>query len=148
MQRFSQYHVYVNTYSKRLLQSTITPTEKDDRLNLNVRTGSASTLYNSLIFVHGGLTIGLELLNYTIPELNEIFTIELIYQHQNIKLSKILVRGALYLSLIERNWSRVVLEELEIRPKPRLLHQICAFNNCLYLFGGLALLQEMTKTQH
>lgn len=119
------------------------PTEKDDRLNLNVRTGSASTLYNSLIFVHGGLTIGLELLNYTIPELNEIF-----YNRINISASKYktvekYLSGELfYLSLIERNWSRVVLEESEIRPKPRLLHQICAFNNCLYLFGGLALLQE------
>ena len=119
------------------------PTEKDDRLNLNVRTGSASTLYNSLIFVHGGLTIGLELLNYTIPELNEIF-----YNRINISASKYktvekYLSGELfYLSLIERNWSRVVLENSEIRPKPRLLHQICAFNNCLYLFGGLALLQE------
>ncbi|RCK58039.1 Negative regulator of sporulation MDS3 [Candida viswanathii] len=116
------------------------PTEKDDRLNLNVRTGSASTLYNSMVFTHGGLTIGLELLHHTIQEINEIF-----YNRVNISNSKFksydrYLSGELfYLNLIERSWFRAIVDENSPRPKPRILHQICSLHNCIYLFGGLAL---------
>lgn len=116
------------------------PTEKDDRLNLNVRTGSASTLYNSMVFTHGGLTIGLEILHQTIQEINEIF-----YNRVNISNSKFksydkYLSGELfYLNLIERSWSRAIIDENSPRPKPRLFHQICSLHNCIYLFGGLGL---------
>ncbi|KAL6453143.1 MDS3 Negative regulator of sporulation MDS3 [Candida maltosa Xu316] len=121
------------------------PTEKDDRLNLNVRTGSASTLYNSLVFTHGGLTIGLELFNHNISEINEIF-----YNRVNVSNSKFksfdkYLSGELFsLNLIERTWSRVILETNTYRPKPRMLHQMCAINNCIYLFGGLVLPDNIT----
>lgn len=122
------------------------PTEKDDRLNLNVRTGSASTLYNSMVFTHGGLTIGLELFHKTIQEVDEIF-----YNRVNISNSKFksydkYLSGELfYLNLIERNWSRAVIDENAPRPKPRLFHQLCALHNCIYLFGGLGLPDNATN---
>lgn len=114
------------------------PTEKDDRCNLIVRTGSASTLYNSLILTFGGLTIGLELYEWTIEELFNTFhqkTSQSNSCHKNI--TKYLSGELFYLNLIERQWSRVSLSESATRPRPRLFHEICAINNSIYVFGGL-----------
>ncbi|CAK7915980.1 negative regulator of sporulation Mds3p [[Candida] anglica] len=114
------------------------PIEKDDRCNLNVRTGSASTLYNSLVFTYGGLTIGLELLDPTIPELVKTFQSRL----NNSKSDQIesYISGELfYLSLLDGIWTRVAIPKKASKPSPRLYHEICAANNCVYLFGGLKL---------
>ena len=119
---------------------TLPSTEKDDRLNLNVRTGSASTLSNSLIFVFGGLTIGLELFDRTITELHETFMLKVLNSNTKIKhISRYLSGEFFYLNILERNWVRVDLPPDAIRPKPRLFHELCAFNNCVYVFGGLVI---------
>ncbi|KAK6205627.1 uncharacterized protein RJT21DRAFT_17560 [Scheffersomyces amazonensis] len=118
------------------------PTEKDERLNLNVRTGSASTLYNSLVLTFGGLTIGLEIYNWTIEEIQNTFYDKVSTSTSKYKTIEKYLSGELfYLSLIERTWTRVDFNNNKdiLRPKPRLSHQICCINNCLYLFGGLIL---------
>lgn len=113
------------------------PIEKDDRLNLNVRTGSASTLYNSLVFTHGGLTIGLELQHHTLPELLHTFELR-ITNSKSTKIENYISGELFYLKLIDRAWSRVVIpDDGSAKPAPRLLHEICCLNNCVYLFGGL-----------
>lgn len=112
------------------------PIEKDDRLNLNVRTGSASTLYNSLVFTHGGLTIGLELQHHTLPELLHTFELR-ITNSKSTKIENYISGELFYLKLIDRAWSRVVIpDDGSAKPAPRLLHEICCLNNCVYLFGG------------
>ncbi|CAI5758296.1 unnamed protein product [Candida verbasci] len=107
--------------------------EKDDKLNLNVRTGSAATLYNSFIFTFGGLTIGLELNEFSISEIFNKFG----NLNSTRPLNQFLSGELFYLNIIEKSWIRFVHESTELRPQPRLLHQICAINNCIYLFGGL-----------
>lgn len=122
-------------------------TEKDDRLNLIVRTGSSSTLYNSLILTFGGLTIGLDLFDITIQEIQSIFINKII--NSNIKFKtfdKYLSGEFFYLKLIDRTWRRVHVDDGP-RPKPRLFHEICAINNHAYIFGGLILNDETQELQ-
>lgn len=115
------------------------PTEKDDRLNLNVRTGSASTLYNSFVFTYGGLTIGLELgEDINIAELAAIYFLRLL-NSKSKKLSRYLSGELFYLNLIERQWNRVDINANSPKPRPRLFHEVCAINNRLYVFGGLVI---------
>ncbi|KAK6459745.1 uncharacterized protein RJT20DRAFT_89697 [Scheffersomyces xylosifermentans] len=119
------------------------PTEKDDRLNLNVRTGSSSTLYKSLVLTMGGLTIGLELHDITIEEIYKTFHQKIttsVSRHKSLE--KYLSGELFYLSLIDRVWTRVQFDgirEASPRPRPRLFHQVCTVNNCMYLFGGLVI---------
>lgn len=112
------------------------PTEKDDRLNLNVRTGSASTLYNSFVFTFGGLTIGIDL---NLLSVNEIVSYiqQKIVNYKSKNLGKYLSGELFYLNLIEKEWNRVIISENDPRPKPRLYHELCAINNRIYVFGGL-----------
>lgn len=117
------------------------PIEKDDRLNLNVRTGSAATLYNSLVFSHGGLTIGLELQDHTLPELLNIFKLR-INNLKSLEIENYISGELFYLKLIERTWFRVIVPPKSPKPAPRLLHEICAINNCVYIFGGLRATRE------
>lgn len=130
------------------------PTEKDDRQNLLIRTGSSSTLYNSLILVFGGLTIGLELTNLSIQSILSVINSEI-----KRPLSTYLSGELFYLRLIDRTWRRVsplvdhrlndgissAIDRSPPSPSPRLLHEICAINNCVYIFGGL-ILQNNTLT--
>lgn len=96
------------------------PTEKDDRLNLNVRTGSASTLYNSLVFTYGGLTMGLELKDFTIEEIRDIFQSKINASATRYRsFDKYLSGELFYLSLIERVWTRVTFKtSTTTRPSP------------------------------
>lgn len=117
------------------------PIEKDDRLNLNVRTGSASTLYNSFVFTFGGLTLGLELEKFSIKEVEQVCLLKI----NNLKSARIdrYLSGEFFsLSLLEKRWSRVEVGVDAVRPKPRLLHEMCAINNCVYIFGGLVVNEE------
>lgn len=112
------------------------PIERDDRLNLHVRTGLASTLYSSFVFTHGGLTIGLELAQHSLAELAAEFELR-INNAKSACLADYVLGELFYLRLIERAWLRVVLAAAAPRPLPRLWHEMCAINNCVYVFGGV-----------
>lgn len=114
------------------------PTDKDDRLNLNVRTGSASTLYNSLVMTFAGMTIGLELHTLSISELVEVF-VQKLGALKAKRLERYLSAELFVLNILERVWQRVETPPETARPQARLFHEVTACNNCLYLFGGLAL---------
>lgn len=114
------------------------PMEKDDRLNLSVRTGSASTLHKSLVFAYGGLTIGLELGSISILEVTKEFLSKV--SNKKVKNMEHYLSGEFfYLDLIAKKWTRVSIPEGEPKPRPRLFHEICAAGNSLYVFGGLVL---------
>lgn len=121
------------------------PTEKDDRLNLNVRTGSASSLYNSLVFVHGGLTIGLELSDkLSIPDIIGNFVLK-VHGSKSRRIEKYLSSELFVLSLIERTWTRVKTDAGAQRPRARMFHEVCVVNNCAYIFGGLVVRDEYAE---
>lgn len=113
------------------------PIDKDDRLNLNVRTGSASTLYNSLVMTFGGMTIGLELDALTIDELVEVYILKLLTSKSK-RLERYLSGELFILNILDRVWYRVATSPDTPRPSARLFHEVAASNNCLYVFGGLA----------
>lgn len=112
------------------------PIERDDRLNLHVRTGLASTLYSSFVFTHGGLTIGLELAQHSLAELAATFELR-INNAKSARLADYVLGELFFLRLIDRAWLRVVLAAGAPRPLPRLWHEMCAINNCVYVFGGV-----------
>lgn len=114
------------------------PTESDDRLNLLVRTGCALTLYHSLVIVHGGLTLGLELVDFTIDEVMLMFAAKVDQSHMRCKELELFLLGEMFhLNLLERQWQRVAIADGEPKPQPRLFHETTAINNCAYIFGGL-----------
>lgn len=116
------------------------PTEPDDRLNLLVRTGCALTLYHSLVIVHGGLTIGLELVDFTIDEVMLMFSAKVDQSHIRCKeLDQFLLGELFHLNLLERQWHRVPIAPGSAKPAPRLFHETTAINNCAYIFGGLVI---------
>lgn len=123
------------------------PTEKDDRLNLNVRTGSASTLYKSLVFTYGGLTIGLDIGDESVDELIRIFHLKISNLKSNL-IDKYLSGEFFYLDLIEKYWTRVDIPSGERKPKPRVFHEITAVNNCIYVFGGLIVNEKYDSHTH
>ncbi|PSK40404.1 hypothetical protein C7M61_000039 [Candidozyma pseudohaemuli] len=113
------------------------PTEKDDRLNLNVRTGSALILHNSLVFTFGGLTVGLDLADkIDAKHILNTFLLKL-GPNKLKKIRKYLSGELFYLDLLSKTWLRVLLPEQALRPKPRLFHEMAKGNNCIYIFGGL-----------
>ncbi|GEQ70125.1 hypothetical protein JCM33374_g3801 [Metschnikowia sp. JCM 33374] len=115
------------------------PIEKDDRLNLNVRTGSASTLHHSFVFTYGGLTIGLELDDkISIHDIETSF-ISKVANNKSKRFAKYLSGEMFYLDLISKVWSRVMIPPDAPKPKPRLFHELATGNKSLYLFGGLTL---------
>ncbi|CCE82270.1 Piso0_001987 [Millerozyma farinosa CBS 7064] len=114
------------------------PLQDDDRLNLKVRTGSASTLYNSFIFVYGGLTIGLELSESSVGELLSAFHSRL-FDAESKRFDNHLSGELFYLSLLDKQWVRVDIPKGQPKPRARMFHEITALNNCIYVFGGLSL---------
>lgn len=113
------------------------PTEKDDRLNLNVRTGSALILHHSMVFTFGGLTVGLDLnTNVHVQNILKTFLLRL-GPNKLKKIRKYLSGELFYLNLLSKTWFRVNIQELAPRPKPRLFHEMARGNNCIYVFGGL-----------
>lgn len=117
------------------------PTDKDDRLNLNVRTGSASTLYNSLVMTFGGMTIGLELDAFTIDELVQVYLLKLLTAKSK-RLERYMSGELFILNILDRVWYRVATSPDTPRPSGRLFHEVAASNNCMYVFGGLACSQN------
>lgn len=122
------------------------PIEKDDRLNLNVRTGAAATLHNSFVFTHGGLTMGLEL-DHLVTIDNIILTFA---QRATGSKSKRLTRylsGELFsLDLISRCWCRIDIDPASAKPRPRMFHEIATGKNCLYIFGGLVVSDDPSES--
>lgn len=118
------------------------PIEKDDRLNLNVRTGSASTLHHSFVFTYGGLTIGLELDDKILIQGIESTFMSKVAHNKLRRFAKYLSGEIFYLDLISKVWSRVAIPAGALKPKPRLFHELSTGNNCLYLFGGLTLADD------
>lgn len=114
------------------------PPEADDRLNLTCRTGCALTLYHLVVIVHGGLSIGLELVDVTIQEIVLMFAARTDVSNLPKKLiEEYLSLEFFHVNLLERQWLRVVPDG--VKPPPRLFHEITAINNCAYIFGGLVL---------
>lgn len=109
----------------------------DDRLNLTIRTGAASTYTKSTVVVHGGLTVGFQLPTITIPEI-ELKLEELEEKNWN----KLISNEIFYLNIITRKWARLELESDKERPKPRIFHSIAFHDNSIYLFGGLVVDEE------
>ena len=124
------------------------PTEKDDRLNLHVRTGAAATLHNSFVFIHGGLTIGLELDHrLTIEHIRATFALRV----TGGKLRRLhrYFSGELFsLDLISRCWHRVEIVPDSPHPTPRIFHELVSGRNCLYVFGGLVAADDATDSSH
>lgn len=119
-------------------QLQLPPTEIDDRLNLNVRTGSASALYNSFVFTYGGLTIGLDLDDQvTINGITETFLLRVGMKSRRIR--KYLSGELFYLDLILKVWKRVDIPAGAPKPKPRLFHELARGDGCIYVFGGLVM---------
>ena len=117
-----------NCYSLNL------PSRKEDpRLNLDVRTGSASTLIKSLVFTFGGLATPLEIGECSPKEIEKNFA----EQHPNERLSDYLSGELFYLNLIQRQWNRVEVKEGRAKPKPRLFHEISIIHDHVLVFGGL-----------
>lgn len=118
---------------------TVTLPERleDDRLNLTIRTGAASTYTKSTVIVHGGLIHGFQLTNITIPEI-EFKLEELAEKDWN----KLISNEIFYLNVITRKWARLEVESGKERPKPRLYHSIVHHENSLFLFGGLVVDNE------
>lgn len=113
------------------------PTEKDDRLNLNVRTGSALILHNSQVFIFGGLTVGLDLAsNIDAKYILNTFLLKL-GPNKLKRIRKYLSGELFYLDLLTKTWLRVLLPDQSLRPQPRLFHEMAKGNNCIYVFGGL-----------
>ncbi|KAA8898618.1 hypothetical protein DIURU_004638 [Diutina rugosa] len=126
------------TTSSGCYSLALPPTESDDRLNLSVRTGCASTLYHSSVIVHGGLTLGLELVDFTIDEVMSMFAAKVDQSHMRCKELESFLSGEMFhLNLLERQWQRVAIADGEPKPQPRLFHETTAINNCAYIFGGL-----------
>lgn len=123
------------------------PTEKDDRLNLNVRTGSASVLYHSFVFTYGGLTIGLEL-DDSVSVDHIVTTFLLRVGSKSRRMRKYLSGELFYLDLILKVWKRVDIAADAPRPKPRLFHELARGDGRIYVFGGLALPDDADDAVH
>lgn len=118
------------------------PIEKDDRFNLNVRTGAAATLHNSFVFVLGGLTIGLELgLQITIDNIEAVFA-QCVTGIKQRRLLRYLSGELFCLDLTSRCWHRVDIPADIPKPRPRMFHEIASGKGCLYVFGGLVISEE------
>lgn len=118
---------------------TLPPAEKDDRLNLNVRTGSCSTLYNSLVFVFGGLTLGMDLPKISVHDIISHFTHKVANTANSKNFLRYLSNELFYLDLIGKSWSRAIIPPDAPKPSPRLFSEMVAFNNCVYIYGGLVI---------
>ncbi|EDO18137.1 hypothetical protein Kpol_1031p43 [Vanderwaltozyma polyspora DSM 70294] len=141
------------------------------RLTLDCRTGAASTIARSDLFVHGGLTMALNLERVDTVNLQQEIMMYFAKEKTCGKLFKNLsewVSPELFaLDLISRSWTRIktVVEgnsnddlystksytndpsSKAITPKypqlkSRLFHSMCYTNSSLYMFGGLIVSPE------
>lgn len=125
------------------------------RYTLDCRTGAAVQLTRSNIFVHGGLTIPLNLTHVNSVQIQKelilYFAKEKTTGSAFKRLSDWISSETFFLDLITRTWERVeATVEEESRSdddtdegnstttfKERLYHSMCFAGSCLYIFGGL-----------
>lgn len=125
------------------------------RYTLDCRTGAAVELTRSNIFVHGGLTIPLNLTHVNSVQIQKelilYFAKEKATGSSFKRLSDWISSETFFLDLITRTWERVettmeeetgssgdVNEESSAPEfKERLYHSMCFAGSCLYIFGGL-----------
>lgn len=111
------------------------------RLSLDCRTGAAISIARSSIFVHGGLTIPLNLSKVNSVSLQK----ELILYFAKIKdssssfknLNDWISSEIFYLDLITRAWQRIEIETSSENFQERLFHSMCSDGSNIYIFGGL-----------
>lgn len=125
------------------------------RYTLDCRTGAAVELTRSNIFVHGGLTIPLNLTHVNSVQIQKELILYFAKEKNSgssfKRLNDWISSETFFLDLISRKWKRVETvqekepkngdetddEELTPRLKERLYHSMCFANTCLYIFGGL-----------
>lgn len=123
---------------------------------MDCRTGAAVELTRSDIFVHGGLTIPLNLTQVNSVQIQKelilYFAKEKATGSNFKKLNDWVSQETFYLDLISRTWKRIETtfedeggneDEAEAEAagsqlsRERLFHSMCFANSCLYIFGGL-----------
>jgi len=135
------------------------------KLSLEHRTGAAVELSRANLFVHGGLTVPLNIENITVLQLQKEL---IIYFSKNNKnkisfenLNQWLSSEIFFLDLVSRTWHHIQttiddsaqnpnlaiqtdllskasqVSPLESPMKGRLFHSICYFGSTIYVFGGL-----------
>lgn len=119
------------------------------RITLDVRTGSASILTRSNIYVNGGLTIPLNLTEINSTQLQkELMLYFAKEKNKSISfknLNEWISSETFFLDLISRTWKRMETtvddananDETTIKSNGRLFHSICFDESDLYVFGGL-----------
>ncbi|CAI1960615.1 hypothetical protein SEUBUCD646_0E02180 [Saccharomyces eubayanus] len=120
------------------------------KLTLECRTGAAVELARSGVFVHGGLTLPLNLTVINSLQLQK----ELIlyfgkHKNRNIDFKTLadwISPEIFFLDLISRTWQRVLTtidtttggdSNKDLHFKERLLHSMCFTESNIYIFGGL-----------
>lgn len=91
----------LNPTSNKCYAASFPDSHADDRFNLKVRTGAATCIVHSRIFVHGGLTVPLELQEVTMAAITEQLT-PLGPEH----LSDWISNEVFELNIVERKWTR------------------------------------------
>lgn len=129
--------------------------DEDDALresrSLNCRTGAATVLARSGIYVYGGLTLPLNLPTVNTSAIQQELILHFAKeQNKSLKfrnLAQWISPEIFFLDLISRRWLRLPTYRGEGDPKgqqgagaamkPRLFHSMCYWRNALYVYGGL-----------
>lgn len=120
------------------------------KLMLDCRTGAAVELTRSDMFVHGGLTIPLNLTQINSLQIQKELMLYFAKEKQSGSLFRRLTDWispeVFFLDLISRSWKRIETEidtsdldsgEEVPRLYERFFHSMAFSNSCLYVFGGL-----------
>lgn len=138
----------LNPTSNKCYAASFPDSHADDRFNLKVRTGAATCIVHSRIFVHGGLTVPLELQEVTMAAITEQLT-PLGPEH----LSDWISNEVFELNIVERKWTRREwkaqegVETSAQRPAPRIFHSMACQGGDLYISGGLVLNSDTNELE-
>ena len=123
------------------------------RSTLDVRTGAATVLARSGIFVHGGLTIPLNLQEITSTNLQQELIMHFARERKDSNrfqnLGQWISKEVFFLDLISRRWERVeTMPETDPMGNPmprlteRLFHSVCYCQEAIFVFGGLTVSEQ------
>ncbi|CCF57282.1 hypothetical protein KAFR_0C02890 [Kazachstania africana CBS 2517] len=126
------------------------------KFQLKCRTGAAQTLKRSNIFVHGGLTIPLNLTTIDSLQLQKALMMYFAKETKNAasfeNLKQWISSETFYLDLVSRSWRHIPTtinqdsinetksncnSTIECSLNERIYHSMCYSNSSLYIFGGL-----------